>query len=486
MKKSSIFLYVTLVLGCVIFFDSCKNDELSSEAKIISSFSVKGTSGTTFRGVIGDNNVITLKVSPYLDAETELDGVTPVFYLSHGATVSPDPTEPQNFARSGGVKYTVTAQDGKTKNEYNVAWAVSDQMQYGEGFSFAETGTTKSFVELGYPGEVGNTGLPSIEYGDLLMYHAYCGNYIVLLSRVYIDTDPSSPHCVKVVDKTSLNPAGTLNLGSISVADLKLIASDYKGNCVGAVVTGDQTEIFYWTTPTEAPRSAGTINVNMASSTDGSANFQVAGDVTGNAWITALAPRGAKGEHYRVKVTGGRLASDYSIVETGYASDDCTGFQMISSIDDSDKPSFVIGDAEGTANAANSIHVYINSPSGVTTSIMPGLWQNTLQAWWVGTGFTPVRTGARSPFIAALPINGKTYVVVTSGTSWWFAAAVLSSDLQELAHSNLNIAFDVAASRGWSYGEWADWYWSDDMKEAYLAIWFGRLGLYTFKMTCFE
>jgi len=486
MKNFRLKLYSMLVLGGVLLFGACQDDKLSSDASIVTSFKVKGTSGTMFNAAIGSDNVITIKVSPYRNAAEELDSVTPVFYLSKGATVSPDPTVPQNFAQTGGVKYTVTAEDGKTQKVYTVTWGISDQLPYGEGFSYAEIGATKNFVQLGYPGEVGNTGLPSIQYGDLLMYHAYCGDYIVLLSRSYIKADPASPYCVKVVDKTTLNNAGSLNLGSIPVSNMQMITSDYKGRCVAAVTNAGQTEFFYWTTPTETPRSVGKINVDMASTTDGSANFQVAGDITGNAWITALAPRGPEGEHYRVKVTGGKLASDYSIVTTGYSSGDCSGFQMISALDDSDRPSFVIGDTEGKAAAANSIHCYINSPAGTTTNVMPGLWQANLQTWWVGTGFSTARTGGRSPIVTALPINGKTYVAVTSGTGWWFAAAVLTSDLQTLAHENLNIAFGVAASRGWSYGEWIDWYWDDAKKETYLAVWFERLGLYTFKLTCFE
>jgi len=486
MKKLSLKLYSVLILGIVLLVGSCEKDSLSSDANIITSFKVKGRSNTMFNAVIGSDNVITIKVSPYRDAAQELDSVTPIFYLSKGATVSPDPTVPQNFAQDGGVKYTVTAENGKTQKVYTVTWGISDQLPYGEGFSYAEIGVSKSFVDLGYPGEVGNTGLPSIQYGDLQMYHAYCGDYIVLLSRSYINADPASPYCIKVVDKTNLNPAGSLNIGSIPVSNIMMVTSDYKGRCVAAVVNNNETEFFYWTAPTNAPASVGKIAVNMAPSTDGSNNFQVAGDITGNAWITALAPRGQDGEHYRVKVTGGKLASDYSTVTTGYASSDCSGFQMISPLDDSDRPSFVIGDTEGTANAANSIHCYINSPAGSTINVMPSYWQNILQAWWVGTGFSTARTGGRSPVVSALPVNGKTYVTVTSGTAWWFAAAVLTSDLQELAHENLNIAFGVAASRGWSFGEWVDWYWSDEHNEAYLAIWFGRLGLYTYKLTCFE
>lgn len=489
MKNLGLKLYPVLILCSILLFGACSDDsKLSSDASIVTSFKVKGASGTLFNSSIGGDNVITIKVSPYKDAAVELDSVTPTFYLSKGATVSPDPSIPQNFAQSGGVKYTVTAQDGKTQTVYTVTWGVSDQLPEGEGFSYAEIGTAKSFVDLGYPGEVGNTGLPAIQYGDLLMYPAYCGDYIVLLSRAYINADPTSPYCIKVVDKTNLNDAGTLNTGSIPVSNIKMITSDYKGHCVATVVDdSNETEFFYWTTPSNAPTSVGKIAVNMASTTDGSNNFQVAGDITGNAWITALAPRGVDGAHYRIKVTGGKLASDYSTVKTGYSSGDCTGFQMISALDDSDNPSFAIGDTEGTAGASNSIHAYINSPSGSTVNVMPGLWQNILQTWWVGTGFSTLRTGGRSPFVSALPINGKTYVIVTSGTNWWYSAAVLSSDLQTpQGDENLNIAFGVAASRGWSYGEWADWYWNDETKEAYLAVWFGRLGLYTYKLTCFE
>ncbi|MDR2147206.1 MAG: DUF5018 domain-containing protein [Tannerella sp.] len=486
MKKLNLKLYGMLVAGCLFLLGACNDDaELSNEANIVVSFKVTGASGKVFNSSI-EGNAITLKVSPYLDAEEELSAAMPVFYLSRGATVSPDPTVPQDFSQAGGVKYTVTAEDGKTQNTYTVTWGISDQLPYGEGFTYAEIGTKKSFVELGYPGEVGNTGLASIEYGDLLMYHAYCGDYIVLLSRAYINSNPASPHCVKVVDKITLNAAGSLNLGSINISNLKMITSDYKGRCVAAVTDGSQSEFFYWTTPADAPKSIGKISIDVAASTDGSANFQVAGDITANAWITALAPRSPQGEHYRIKVTGGQLASDYSMISSGYSSSDCSGFQMISPLDDSDRPSFAIGDTEGTANAANSIHCYINSPAGSTTNVMPGYWQNILQTWWVGTGFSTIRTGGRSPIVSALPINGKTYVTLTSGTGWWYSAAVVSSDLQSLAHENLNIAYDVAASRGWSYGEWVDWYWDDEAKEAYLAVWFGRLGLYTYKMTCYE
>lgn len=488
MKKLNLIIRFCVIFSYILLLGSCKEETLSEklgqEAKIMISFKVKGTSGTLFNSSIGDDNTITIKVSPYLDAVEELKSATPVFYLSKGATVQPDPSLPQNFAQEGGVKYIVTSEDHSNVSEYTVKWGISDKLPYGSGFSYAEIGSHKSFVELGYPGKVGDTSLPSIQYGDLQMYHAYCGNNIVLLSRGYIAAN-NQELGVKVVDKTTLNNAGSLNLGSIVPNNLKMITSDYKGRCVAAVITDNKTEFFYWAHTTDAPKSLGTINVNMAPFGDLANNFQVAGDITKNAWITALAPRDTDGTHFRVKVTDGHVASTYSTIETGYASNDCSQFQMISPLDDSDQPNYVIGDAEGTASAANSVHCYINSYAGSTLYTMPLLWQSILQSWWVGTGFTTARAGGRSPVVSALPINGKTYVTVTSGTAFWFAAAVLSSDLQELAHENLNIAYPVV-SRGWSFGEWVDWYWDEDQQEAYLAVWFGRLGLYTYKMTCFE
>lgn len=488
MKKINSRMIVGALLGCILLGGSCKDEPLSEqlahEAKIMISFKVTGTSGMVFNSAIGENT-IKIKVSPFLNAAEELKSATAKFYLSNGATVTPDPTIPQNFAQEGGVKYTVVSGDRKNTQEYIVTWGDSDKLLYGSGFSYAEIGAKKDFVELGYPGEVGNTGFSDSKlYGDLQMYHAYCGDYIVLLSRGYIGVN-NSELAIKVVNKVSLNNGGSLNLGSISVANLKMITSDYKGRCVGAVITDNETEFFYWAKPTDAPKSVGRIAINMAPFTgDLANNFQVAGDITGNAWITALAPRDTKGTHYRVKVTDGHLATEHSTIVTGYASNDCSQFQMISPLDDSDQPNYVIGDAEGTASTANSVHCYINSFAGSTTNTMPAFWQNILQSWWVGTGFTVARNGGRAPVVSALPINGKSYVVLTSGSAWFHSAAVVTSDLQTLAHENLNIAY--GANRAWSFGAWVDWYWDEEKEEAYLAVWFGRLGLYTYKMTCFE
>jgi len=409
------------------------------------------------------------------------------------------------------VKIVVTAQDGVTKTTWTVICNTT-------GFNHAEKGISKTFVELGYPGEYINFSgaIPSIEYGDLCMYHAYCDDYIVLLSRIYIDLKsgdfndaaeegyPQFPdymdetfiastkatNSIKVVNKNTLADAGVLNTGSISLANLKMITSDYKGRCVAAVVNDDETEFFYWTTPTTAPVSVGKIAVNMASTTDGSANFQVAGDITGNAWITALAPRNADGEHYRVKVTGGNLSGTHAIIKTGYASNDCNLFQMISPLDASDTPGFVVGDVEGTSGGAGTVKGYINNWAGGTTSTMPPFFQGNsgFPGWpedgWVSQGQSLSRGGGRRPVVSALPINGKTYVAMANGSNWWPSAAVLDDDLQTWVNDDLTSCFSL--NTGWSYGSWVDWYYDEVKKEAYLAVWHDRYGLITFKMAFIE
>ena len=121
---------------------SCKKEEDKPqkeqyEADIIISFTAKNPAGTVFQGEIGKDTVY-LKINPYLDPEEELKGCVPTFFISSGASVVPDASEPQDFGVKGGVKYTVTSYDGAKVHEYIVTWKASDKKPYGEGFSYCE------------------------------------------------------------------------------------------------------------------------------------------------------------------------------------------------------------------------------------------------------------------------------------------------------------------------------------------------------------
>lgn len=95
-------------MSCILSLTSCKDESLSEklghEAKIMISFKVKGTSGTVFNSSIGDDNTITIKVSPYLDAVEELKSAIPTFYLSKGSTVTPRPQLTTKFRTRGWCK----------------------------------------------------------------------------------------------------------------------------------------------------------------------------------------------------------------------------------------------------------------------------------------------------------------------------------------------------------------------------------------------
>ncbi|GHV23689.1 hypothetical protein FACS1894174_09740 [Bacteroidia bacterium] len=178
MKNLNFKLYSVLAFSCILLFASCKEDNLSNEAEIIISFKVTNETGSVFNATIGNDNTVTIKVSPYVEAKEALKSAKPSFYLSKGATVTPDPAIPQNFAQEGGVKYTVVSEDQKNKRDYIVTWGISDKLPFGSGFSYAEIGTKKDFTQLGYPGEVNNFNLSDSKlYGDLQMYHAYCDAY---------------------------------------------------------------------------------------------------------------------------------------------------------------------------------------------------------------------------------------------------------------------------------------------------------------------
>src|SRR5690606_24890221 len=114
----SISKIILLSLISVSTMSSCKKDKASNSTDLLHSFSVIGKDNAFFRGTLNDDNTITIKVSPYLDASEVLAEATPTFYLAKGATVYPDPAVPQNFAQAGGVDYTVTAEDGVAKRTY--------------------------------------------------------------------------------------------------------------------------------------------------------------------------------------------------------------------------------------------------------------------------------------------------------------------------------------------------------------------------------
>jgi hypothetical protein len=100
---------LTALIGIAMLFTSCnKDDKSGNSACEIMLFSVNGLTW----------NINGTDISYVYPMETVAASLTPTIVLSPGATVNPSPDAAQNFFAEQGVKYSVTAEDGKTTQSY--------------------------------------------------------------------------------------------------------------------------------------------------------------------------------------------------------------------------------------------------------------------------------------------------------------------------------------------------------------------------------
>ena len=116
MKKFKIqLIYLALILGITISFFGCSDDTIDlSRSAQITSFIIPNQAGNP--NINQTNKTITVYLKP--DASTT--DITPSITVSKGATYTPKGT--QNFTNP--VAYTVTAEDGVTKQTYTVTAVV--------------------------------------------------------------------------------------------------------------------------------------------------------------------------------------------------------------------------------------------------------------------------------------------------------------------------------------------------------------------------
>ncbi len=156
-----------LASAMVFSFTSCEKDpqqgtekpaEKSKEAKILTFTATSGD--VTIEGAVYENDkVVELVYLP--EQAAALTNATAVATVSEKATISPDPATAADYTVEGGVKYTVTAEDGETTVEYAVmAVAATVQVKCEPVWE-----APKTFGELGIAnyafsdGSVGFSGL---------------------------------------------------------------------------------------------------------------------------------------------------------------------------------------------------------------------------------------------------------------------------------------------------------------------------------------
>lgn len=547
-KSFRYLLASALSLVAVAAVTSCKDDisdTLRSEAKIEPfNFTVTGVgvnpdkAAPVFRSRFSeDGDTIYIRVPEDYDVKGELNGAIPKFYLSMGASVTPLMTEPQDFSDPDNpVVYTVTSADGSNTHKYYVTYVIVPPVPvaYGEGFTEGKKLEFKTFSELGFPGAYGSWAGDNLSanQGDLMGFPAFCGNkHIVVFSRRFAwgddggsgaDVVTANPaHAFKVFDIRTLAPAGSLNLGGISPADVVAVASDWAGNMVAAVgrKASGKTDFYYWTEPTAAPVHLGAADVSVdisANAADASPYINIAGDITGASVIAASAPHDADGSHYKFTFAGGKIVPGYDIVKTGHSALDKNSYQMISFFGVTEADPYLVGDTKDNPGEDNGqIQIYLNNPDGSNRGTMDyhctdvNGWKMDSKkgdVWWSRSGKWLTRDGARRPTVHAMMINGKPYSYWTTGTDWGPRGVLMVQDLTDGVdlqpvggidnpYPHWCYGADTGSKRAGgdeglpvaaSLGAIADWFFDDANTVGYVALWADRMGLIVFELTCLE
>lgn len=512
-------IFMTIVGALAVAGTTSCNDydydkELNS-VEIDGKILIKNTAGQSFSTRINGDD-ITVLVNPLLDADSVLKHAYPVFYLPMGATCAPDPAEMQDFTKE--VKYTITSGNGKRQRTYTFSgYGSSDFVPEGEGFTTAQLLAEKVVSELGYPMDgLAASQTETSPNGGLIYWPAYCGKKLVGFSRSYawgidngVSIAPNPSLAIKIFDPETLieDKTATLNLGSLTVDKIVNICNDVKGHliaCTGGE-NGAQSDVYYWTAIDATPIHLGTLPEPVYTNShnaDCSKFIQVAGDITTKALISYSPKFTATGDHIVVPVNGGVMDTDYTTISTYHDVMVSGYFQMIAFYDaDLITGSYAVGYNEGgipkvgycRATGGELYTSTINLNAVPFTAVAGGA-----DKWWAGDGKSHGKGGARRPFVSAMTINGKQYMLALSGYDWRQKAKFTSADFKEFdTESILNhdfiraeLAFDSTTTGGgamaYGYGGCACWTYDEETREANLAIWYSLEGLATFRLTCYE
>lgn len=190
MKKTRLFLFAlafaAALVGCTPEQqpgDEEENVVKSTECKL-TAFVVK-VEGEVVEAFI-DQVDKTIELS-YLPLQYKgLQSATAEVVISEKATISPDPSAPQDYTSEGGVDFTVTAEDGVTKTVYTV---------------YAEAAEIEQAAVMKWDKTYGQLGLTAKSNND-------CGVGFVALDKVAFAD-------LKVIDLNG-SPVGTLNTEGIT------------------------------------------------------------------------------------------------------------------------------------------------------------------------------------------------------------------------------------------------------------------------------
>lgn len=280
-----------LLVTLLSVFVSCSDDShpaIPNENDIVEfSITVNGEQKAGVKTAEGDT--IKFKMTPGFD-NVLLEELTPSIYISGYATISPLPSEVQDFNEP--VKYTVTANDG-TSRDWTIKWSYGNRIADGDGGGATIPLWYKSPAELG----INATGLENSI--------GVSGDYLVF----------SRSH--KTVNKFTGEPTDVkLNITDVP-GQIFFLVNDDKGNLVGCTlpaVSSGKFNVYKWASIDAVPELIYTENYTTGGMPG--RKFDIAGDVNGTAIFSTNMFAGGKsdGTIRRWKVTGGGMASEISPV----------------------------------------------------------------------------------------------------------------------------------------------------------------------------
>ena len=347
-----------------------------------------------------------------------LSAATAEVVISDKATIAPDPTQPIDYTVDGGVKFTVTAEDGETTSEYLVYLAAAE---------FSES------VSLKWSKKYGEMGItPRPDAGGDGANHCCIGfadrNHFAIADGSVYDLDG--------------NPAGSLNIDGVPSLDFYggqffVLSNDENGVLVAVAcyngVNGEGADVVYsafyaWKDGWDkAPTLIyGPVDYQCQ-------YMSVAGDVTGDFILNFRTGANAPQQMHHVLVfkNGVYFKDDGSSAATWYGpminhpGNDGIWGQMLSFFSGDPEEGFVCWDSLGaaemgeTGNASAGFYVYAGLSeyvSGNTDEIYILRGQVNWVNWdadgrWYGYG--NYSTG----HVRAFKYNGTKYIIAAS-SSW--------------------------------------------------------------------
>ena len=365
-------------------------EEVGTKAELTAFTLVAG--GESLEGTVSGDEVGIYYTANQFEA---LQNATATATVSEGATIEPDPATARDYTVEGGVTFTVTSEDGKTSNEYNIVLVEAIPV------------LTASMT---WEKTAGELGLPAYAYNNVGI--AFSGNNIVTYDG-------------QVFDLTGA-PVGKLNLTGVDGASdpdfqLAALTNDNTGVLVASVgldadgnyITGSdnvkQTRYYAWMDgydqdPTLILSSDANLSVYMA----------VGGDVKGEAVLSIVSTRVVAPQMHNIYyVTDGNWENkQWTSVWTQYAGNDGNWGQMLSYFTGDPRGAFVMCDSRGN-NEGMMVAYYENSDDSGTPGAETILY-GTCDPEYGGTDlYGNYSMGSAK----ALNIDG-TYYVVAATTGW--------------------------------------------------------------------